>query len=101
MSEITRIKLMMSAAVSAVMSLVPGVSQGATTTQSPQVDLRPQGEISEAAVKAIMEKWKLNIEQQDEAVQRTAEFVSFKPDFIRGTRPQVTRPFTVQRPKRP
>jgi hypothetical protein len=88
MSEITRVKLMMGAAVSAVMSLVPGVSQGATTAESPRIDLRSQGEISEAAVKAIMEKWKLNIEQQDEAAQRTAEFVSFKPQFIRVKRPK-------------
>jgi len=87
MLVIKHIKLLTSAAVAAVISLVPGASQGATSAESPRMDLRPQGETSEAAVKAIMDKWELNKSRPVEVAQA---FSSFKPSFIRGRQEQST-----------
>ena len=63
-------------------------TKGATGNETPQqVDLRPQGQMSEAAVKAIMEKWRLTVEHQDEVAQQT-QYFSYRPEFIQATRPR-------------
>jgi hypothetical protein len=56
-----------------------------TSEVSQGVDLRPQGEASETAVKAIMEKWRLTIEHEDEVAQQT-QYFSYQPQFIQSTR---------------
>ncbi len=48
------------------MSIIPSVVQG---TLAKGLDLRT-GQASEAAVKAIMEKWQLTVEHQDEVAQQ-------------------------------
>jgi hypothetical protein len=85
MTKITRVQLMLTGIVSAVVSFVPGTSHGTVTTETPQVDLRPQGKASEAAVKAIMEKWRLNV--REARPKNGCSFCSFKPQFSQSKRP--------------
>jgi hypothetical protein len=61
-------------------------TNGVTGNETPQqVDLRPRGQMSEAVVKAIMEKWRLTVQHQDEVPQQT-QYYSYRPEFIQSTR---------------
>ena len=110
MPSLNRARLLAGSILSTLLSVVPWGHQGAVAKQAPPSesnDLRPGGQTSEAAVRAIMEKWNIAKERADEEKGRgdeiaQAQFISFRPEFIQVSRPRnVTAPSVNVKPPSP
>lgn len=88
MPQLSRAKLFVGSILSTLLSALPWANQGADAKQAAPSDLRAGGQTSEAAVKAIMAKWSVANERQNEAKERgdkiAQQFVSFRPQFIQS-----------------